>query len=115
MESNVAIKNPDWLDTFVFIQVDCTANTEVCGKYGVSGYPTLKIFRGGEFAEDYNGAREAGMDITKCAKYIEVSLFIGNSVGLVVKLFNCRAWVVGFESSLSTIIYDWWYQYMTNL
>ncbi|XP_067667289.1 protein disulfide-isomerase A3-like isoform X1 [Haliotis asinina] len=41
-------------------KVDCTANTEVCGKYGVSGYPTLKIFRNGEFAEEYNGPREAG-------------------------------------------------------
>lgn len=40
-------------------KVDCTANTEVCGKYGVSGYPTLKIFKGGEMAEDYNGPREA--------------------------------------------------------
>ncbi|XP_045215771.2 protein disulfide-isomerase A3-like [Mercenaria mercenaria] len=40
-------------------KVDCTANTEVCGKYGVSGYPTLKIFKNGEMAEDYNGPREA--------------------------------------------------------
>ncbi|XP_067934993.1 protein disulfide-isomerase A3-like [Watersipora subatra] len=40
-------------------KVDCTANTDVCGKYGVSGYPTLKIFRSGELAEDYNGPREA--------------------------------------------------------
>lgn len=48
--------------TFVvnYSKVDCTANTEVCGKYGVSGYPTLKIFRNGELAEDYNGPREAG-------------------------------------------------------
>ncbi|XP_052793206.1 protein disulfide-isomerase A3-like [Mya arenaria] len=40
-------------------KVDCTENTEICGKHGVSGYPTLKIFRNGEFSEDYNGAREA--------------------------------------------------------
>lgn len=31
----------------------------MCGKYGVSGYPTLKIFRNGEVAEDYNGPRDA--------------------------------------------------------
>lgn len=44
----------------VIIQVDCTANTETCSKYGVSGYPTLKIFRSGEFAEEYQGPREEG-------------------------------------------------------
>ena len=48
------------LNAYLYVfQVDCTENTEVCGKYGVSGYPTLKIFRNGEVAEDYNGPREA--------------------------------------------------------
>ncbi|XP_033749423.1 protein disulfide-isomerase A3-like [Pecten maximus] len=43
-------------------KVDCTTSTETCGKYGVSGYPTLKIFRGGEFSKDYEGGRdEAGI------------------------------------------------------
>lgn len=44
------------------IKVDCTSDTgkETCSKYGVSGYPTLKIFRGGEFSSEYNGPREAG-------------------------------------------------------
>lgn len=41
-------------------KIDCTVETKICGKYGVSGYPTLKIFKNGEFAEDYNGPREAG-------------------------------------------------------
>jgi protein disulfide isomerase family A protein 3 len=41
------------------VKVDCTAETKVCGKYGVSGYPTLKIFRNGEQTEDYNGPRDA--------------------------------------------------------
>lgn len=40
-------------------KVDCTASTTVCSKYGVTGYPTLKIFRNGEFAEDFSGPREA--------------------------------------------------------
>jgi len=41
-------------------KVDCTeAGKETCSKFSVSGYPTLKIFKGGELASDYNGPREA--------------------------------------------------------
>ncbi|XP_071502882.1 protein disulfide-isomerase A3-like [Diadema antillarum] len=40
-------------------KVDCTeSGKETCGKYGVSGYPTLKVFRNGD-ASDYQGPREA--------------------------------------------------------
>ena len=42
------------------LQVDCTANTNTCNKYGVSGYPTLKIFRDGEESGAYDGPRTAG-------------------------------------------------------
>jgi len=41
------------------IKVDCTVETKTCGKYGVNGYPTLKIFKNGELSTDYNGPREA--------------------------------------------------------
>uniref|UniRef100_F6RJT0 Protein disulfide-isomerase n=1 Tax=Bos taurus TaxID=9913 RepID=F6RJT0_BOVIN len=40
-------------------KVDCTANTNTCNKYGVSGYPTLKIFRDGEESGAYDGPRTA--------------------------------------------------------
>ncbi|XP_015674084.2 protein disulfide-isomerase A3 [Protobothrops mucrosquamatus] len=40
-------------------KVDCTANSETCNKYGVSGYPTLKIFRNGEESGSYDGPRTA--------------------------------------------------------
>jgi len=41
-------------------KVDCTeAGKETCSKFSVSGYPTLKIFKYGEVASDYNGPREA--------------------------------------------------------
>jgi len=39
------------------IKVDCTVNTETCSKHGVSGYPTLKIFRNGKDSE-YKGPRK---------------------------------------------------------
>jgi protein disulfide isomerase family A protein 3 len=52
-----ALKSAD--PPVALIKVDCTAETKVCGKYGVSGYPTLKIFKNGEVASDYNGPREA--------------------------------------------------------
>ncbi|CAF1051642.1 unnamed protein product [Adineta steineri] len=41
------------------VKVDCTVETKTCTKYGVSGYPTLKIFKNGAVAEEYNGPREA--------------------------------------------------------
>jgi protein disulfide isomerase family A protein 3 len=41
-------------------KVDCTEEgKDTCGKFSVSGYPTLKIFKNGEVSADYNGPREA--------------------------------------------------------
>ncbi|XP_034017088.1 protein disulfide-isomerase A3-like [Thalassophryne amazonica] len=40
-------------------KVDCTTNTEICGHFGVSGYPTLKIFRNGRDSAPYDGPRTA--------------------------------------------------------
>jgi len=41
-------------------KVDCTeGGKETCNKFEVRGYPTLKIFKGGELDQEYNGPREA--------------------------------------------------------
>ncbi|KAJ7384503.1 Protein disulfide-isomerase A3 [Desmophyllum pertusum] len=41
-------------------KVDCTeAGKDSCSKHGVSGYPTLKIFRNGAFSKDYEGPRDS--------------------------------------------------------
>jgi len=41
-------------------KVDCTeGGKDTCGRFSVSGYPTIKIFRSGELSSDYNGPREA--------------------------------------------------------
>lgn len=34
----------DEIDDVVFGELDCTANQETCGRYGVRGYPTVKYF-----------------------------------------------------------------------
>ena len=55
-----------WKQYMVFIKVvnfilkvDCTeAGKDTCGRFGVTGYPTVKIFKGGELSSDYNGPRE---------------------------------------------------------
>ncbi|XP_067001320.1 protein disulfide-isomerase A3 [Anabrus simplex] len=53
------IKNND--PPVVFAKVDCTeGGKETCNNFGVSGYPTLKIFRNGELSSEYNGPRDAG-------------------------------------------------------
>ncbi|KAM3858520.1 protein disulfide isomerase family A, member 8 [Diretmus argenteus] len=45
--------------TVQLAKVDCTTNTEICSRFGVSVYPTLKIFRNGEDSASYDGPRTA--------------------------------------------------------
>ena len=58
-------------------KVDCTSSNTVCSKYGVSGYPTLKIFRDGEDAGGYDGPRTAGDFLSHYSK--EVGYIFQNS------------------------------------
>lgn len=44
----------------ILAKVDCPANTALCSEFGVSGYPTLKIFRDGQLSAPYEGPRTAG-------------------------------------------------------
>jgi protein disulfide-isomerase A1 len=48
------------LDGVRITKVDCTEdeNKDLCSKHGVSGYPTIKVFRNGEVS-DYEGGRTA--------------------------------------------------------
>uniref|UniRef100_A0A8C5WGP5 Protein disulfide-isomerase n=1 Tax=Leptobrachium leishanense TaxID=445787 RepID=A0A8C5WGP5_9ANUR len=45
--------------TLSLAKVDCTSNSATCNKFGVSGYPTLKIFRDGAESGSYDGPRTA--------------------------------------------------------
>lgn len=56
---------PEWAEaatalkgTAPIAKIDCTAEKDVCSKYGVQGYPTIKFFNAGE-ASDYTAGRTA--------------------------------------------------------
>ncbi len=59
-------------------KMDCTENQGTCSQFGVSGYPTLKIFRGGEFSADYQGPRSEGVCICVfyCTDYYECTQMV---------------------------------------
>ncbi|XP_026875534.2 protein disulfide isomerase family A, member 8 [Electrophorus electricus] len=80
-------------------KVDCTANTEICGRYGVSGYPTLKIFKNGEESSAYDGPRSAdgivdhmkkhaGPDSVPLTTEKDLQAFINHSDASVVGVFE---------------------------
>eukprot|EP01063_Lacrimia_lanifica_P037088 TRINITY_DN751_c0_g3_i1.p2 TRINITY_DN751_c0_g3~~TRINITY_DN751_c0_g3_i1.p2 ORF type:complete len:119 (+),score=65.71 TRINITY_DN751_c0_g3_i1:64-420(+) len=47
------------VSTAVIGDVDCTQHRDLCSKFGVRGFPTLKTFKAGsQDAGDYNGGRD---------------------------------------------------------
>ncbi|CAL1583974.1 unnamed protein product [Knipowitschia caucasica] len=54
--------------TVQLAKVDCTASTELCVRFGVTGYPTLKVFRSGRDAGPYDGPRSAEGMVTVMMK-----------------------------------------------
>uniref|UniRef100_UPI00358F7B72 protein disulfide-isomerase A3 n=1 Tax=Myxine glutinosa TaxID=7769 RepID=UPI00358F7B72 len=86
-------------DIVPLIKVDCTVNTETCKKYGVSGYPTLKIFRGGELSSDYDGPRtadgivsflkkQAGPSSVELATEADFDKFVGHADASIIGFFE---------------------------
>jgi protein disulfide-isomerase A6 len=60
---------PDWdklgdkyaaSSSVVIGDVDCTVHQDLCGRFEVKGYPTIKVFtaESGEAGEAYNGGRD---------------------------------------------------------
>uniref|UniRef100_A0AAR2J850 Thioredoxin domain-containing protein n=1 Tax=Pygocentrus nattereri TaxID=42514 RepID=A0AAR2J850_PYGNA len=82
-------------------KVDCTTNTEVCGRFGVNGYPTLKIFRNGEESSSYDGPRSADGIVDYMKKQAGPdSVSLHNEKDLETFINHFDASVVGvFESS----------------
>lgn len=43
----------------LFTRVDCISEHELCNRYDIKGYPTLKVFRGLGDISTYVGTKEA--------------------------------------------------------
>ncbi|CAH1796207.1 unnamed protein product [Owenia fusiformis] len=88
-----------------FAKVDCIeAGKEKCSECGVSGYPTLKIFRNGELEADYEGPRDSAGIIGYMKKKAEPTTKVLDSVENAKKFVNIQdfddnAVVVGFFES----------------
>lgn len=85
-------------------KVDCTeAGKESCSKYGVSGYPTLKVFRSGT-PSDYEGPREANGIINFMKKQAgPSSVLLKDKAHFEKKLKNADGnLIVGFFASEDT-------------
>lgn len=83
----------------VMIDVDCTIHQATCSEFGVSGYPTLKVFRSGE-ASEYNGGRTAGDMVKIMAGQAGPSSAEIKDTAKVEKLLNSKSnMVIGFFES----------------
>lgn len=49
-------------------KIDCTEETELCERYGVQGYPTIKVFRGLENNSPYSGQRKSDSIVSYMVK-----------------------------------------------
>ncbi|XP_014249457.1 protein disulfide-isomerase A3-like [Cimex lectularius] len=86
-------------------KVDCTeGGKSTCNEFSVSGYPTLKLFKNGEFSMDFNGPRDAN----GLVKYIKTQ--VGPSAKTLVTNDCVEAFlgepdlgVVGFFSTNSPL------------
>ncbi|KAM0716973.1 hypothetical protein Q7P37_006825 [Cladosporium fusiforme] len=63
-EAATSLKDKD----IALAKVDCTEQQELCQSYGVEGYPTLKVFRGTENVQPYQGPRKAASIISYMTK-----------------------------------------------
>lgn len=63
-EAATTLKDKD----IALAKVDCTEQQELCQSYGVEGYPTLKLFRGTDNVQPYQGPRKAASIVSYMTK-----------------------------------------------
>lgn len=56
------------------VKIDADAEKRIPGKFGVSGFPTIKLFRFGEFAEDFEGDRSVEGIVNFVSKKAEMAI-----------------------------------------
>jgi len=96
--ASITLKKAD--PPVALIKVDCTVETSTCSKYGVSGYPTLKIFKNGEMSKAYDGPREKDGIIRKMMKESgPVSKKLENAADVKKFLSKDTVGVIGFFSA----------------
>ncbi|XP_076846743.1 protein disulfide isomerase family A, member 7 [Brachyhypopomus gauderio] len=90
--------------TVPLVKVDCTANSETCEQFGVSGYPTLKILRNGEEASSYDGPRTADGIVSYMKKQAgPSSLPLQSEAELDSFINSFEASIVGFFSGAESL------------
>ena len=108
------LKNED--PAVPLIKVDCTTSQDTCSKHGVSGYPSLKVFRNGEVAKDYSGPREAdGIVRSMRTEAGPSSRELKSSSDLDKFLGGSEAVVVGYISSAAGAVKDLYHKMADGL
>ncbi|XP_054724701.1 protein disulfide-isomerase A3-like [Uloborus diversus] len=89
-------------------KVDCTSDNgkDTCQKYGVNGYPTLKIFKNGEFASEYNGPRDSDGIVKYMKAQVGPSSRELQSLEDVEKFLKEEVVVIGYFSDSSSSLKD---------
>jgi protein disulfide-isomerase A1 len=89
-------------------KVDATEEEELGNRFGVRGFPTLKLFKNGAFSQDYSGARTADAIVEYMVKKSGPSYTKVSSVAEVNAILEKESHgvVVGYFSDVEAEIFD---------
>jgi len=89
-------------------KVDCTGedSQDVCSKFGVRGYPTLKVFRNSGEPTDYDKGRDVPSIVSFMKKQTQPAFVVISDEEGLTKFKETSLGVVAFLSALSGADYD---------